>query len=106
MTEAPTRRKRLSKGRIRAIAWVTGVTTFFTGWGVLGMAPKPAASADGAKAKPTRPALVVHRILRRVVIVDPASGVPVRYVDVPGSGGSATGGAAPAPPPTTTTGGS
>jgi hypothetical protein len=106
MTEVPNRRKRLSKGRVRAIAWVTGVTTFLTGWGILGIAPKPAASADAAKTRPTRPPTVVHRILRRVVIVDPASPAPVRFVDAPGAGGPAAGGGAPAPPPATTTGGS
>jgi hypothetical protein len=106
MTEGPKRRARLSKGRVRAIAWVAGATTFLTGWGILGMAPKPAASADAASRAQRRPALIVRRILRRVVITDPASSAPVRYVNPPSTGASTgSGGSAPAPP-TVTTGGS
>jgi hypothetical protein len=108
MTEAPARRKRLSKGRVRAIAWVAGGATFLTGWGVLGMAPKPASSAGETPTRQRRP-VVVHKILRRVIVIDPVPGAPVRSVPVPSAGGGTTGGgvSAPAPrPPTTTTGGS
>ena len=33
--------KRWSKGRVRALAWVTGTATFLAGFGILGAAPKP-----------------------------------------------------------------
>ena len=33
--------KRWSKGRVRALAWVTGTATFLAGFGILGAATKP-----------------------------------------------------------------
>ena len=40
--------KRWSKGRVRALAWVTGAATFVAGFGILGALPKPpAANATG-----------------------------------------------------------
>lgn len=105
MTEhAPTKRpKRWAKGRVRALAWGTGAATFLAGIGVLGVAPKPAASAaPGGRLAPRRQVIVRH-ITRRVVIVEPATSAPVTYVPAPttqvGSTGGSSGVVAPAPPP-------
>lgn len=98
------RAKRWSRGRVRALAWITGLATFLTGVGVLGAAPmpdQPALASDSRWSPRTR--VVVRRITRRVVIVDPAANAPVTYVPAPtttssGSTGSA-GASAPAAPP-------
>jgi hypothetical protein len=44
----------------------------------------------------------VRRIIRRIVVVEPATSAPVTYVQVPGvtSGPTGATNAAPAPPPT------
>jgi hypothetical protein len=104
---AGRRRTRLSKGRVRAVAWVTGVTTFLTGWGILGLAPKESSSATTV-TRASRPVIVVRKVLRRVIIPDPVASAPVRYVTAPGLSTSSSGGASVsvASPPTTTTSGS
>ncbi|MBI3647214.1 MAG: hypothetical protein HY240_00390 [Actinobacteria bacterium] len=98
MTDRPQRRPRLAKGWVRAIAWISGGTAFFSALGVIGVAPKPAVSAP--KAAPRR--VIIRRIIKRVVIVDPAPGVPVvaSAPTVTSSGGGVTS------QPTSTTGGS
>ena len=112
MTDAPARRTRLSKGRVRAVAWVAGGATFLTGIGILGVAPKPASSSAPTKQSRVKRPVVVQRIVRRVIVTDPAADAPVRVVPGPvssggSSGGSASGGTSSvAPPPATTTGGS
>ena len=110
MTDAPARRARLSKGRVRAVAWVVGGATFLTGIGILGVAPKPASSSAPARESRSRRPVLVHRILRRVIVTEPAAGAPVRVLPGSVSSGGSTGGAssapAAAPAPQTTTGGS
>ena len=93
---------------MRALAWVTGLATFLAGVGVLGAAPEPdqpARASDGRLSLKTRPKpqVVIRRITRRVVFVEPAIDAPVTYVSAPtttstGSTGSA-GASAPAEPP-------
>lgn len=118
MTESrPSRRRRWSRSTIRVTAWVTGAATFFAGVGALGAAPKPAngaTSEPGALRRPPRQTIIVRRVIRRVVIVEPtAPEAPVYVVDggsssSSSSSGSSNGGSAPAPAPapapTTTTG--
>ena len=112
MTDAAPRRRRLSKGRVRAVAWVAGGATFVTGIGILGAAPKPvAANASSARVPRSRPDVIVRRVVRRVILTDPATGASAGAVSGAGAGsttlaGAGDGGAPAAPPVTTTTGGS
>jgi hypothetical protein len=105
MTErtASKRPKRWAKGRVRALAWVTGAATFLAGLGVVGIAPKPAASAAQGDHRAPRRQMIVRHITRRIVIVEPATSAPVTYVPAPtaqvGSTGVSSGVVAPAPPP-------
>ena len=112
MTEHRTsaKPKRWSKGRVRALAWVTGVATFFAGFGILGAAPKPSsANATGPSGpqKPPRQRVIVRKVTRRVVVVDPVVTAPVTYAPSTSTGdGSSTagttstsGGTITAPPP-------
>ncbi len=131
MTERAGRR-RASKRELRVWAWVAGGLAFFAPWAALGASPKPATEAAAAKTE--RPALIVKKITRRVVIRDRPAPAPVQYVVVgsssssgssssassssgsagtvaAGSNGSSNGssnggGSNNTPPPTTTTGGS
>ncbi len=110
MTDAPKRRTRLSKGRVRMVAWVAGGATFVTGVGVLGAAPKPEAS-DAAPSTGTarRPVVIVRTVLRRVIVTAPTASAPVEVVAAPSrseGSSSSTGGAAAPAPITTSTGGS
>ncbi len=106
MTDRSSKKRRLSRGWIRATAWVAGGATFMTGLGVLAAAPKPAQAAKGDQSK-ERPVVIVRKITRRVIITDPAVSAPVQFVSG-GSSSSSSGGSAPAPPPppTTSSGGS
>lgn len=115
MTDGPARRTRLSKGRVRAVAWVAGGATFLTGVGILGVSPKPDPSTAAASApREKRPVVIVRKVLRRVIVTDPVASAPVRVIpgtstSTAGSGGGDTSSApaAPAPAPvTTSTGGS
>jgi hypothetical protein len=109
MTDAPTRRTRLSKGRVRAVAWITGGATLLTGIGVLGASPTPTSSGAADEPATGRPAVIVRRVVRRVIVTDPAPGAPVRVIPGAASsvGSSAGGTSAGTPAPvTTTTGGS
>ncbi len=99
MTERRTKRRRLSKRALRALAWVAGGVAFFSPWTVLGAAPKPAAG-EAPKAKSPRQVVIVRKITRRVIVQDTAKVAPVRYVS------SSSGGSAPAAAPVTTTSGS
>jgi hypothetical protein len=96
---------------------VAGGLAFLAPLTALRASPRP--PADQAEAgRPRRPALVVRKITRIVVVHEPPSPAPVRYVVAPSSGSTSTGSvatqsssttsahAAPAPPSTTTTGGS
>jgi hypothetical protein len=81
---------------------VTGIATFLTGVGVLGAAPMPErAQAAGDRWTP-RQRVVVRRITRRVVVLEPAAPAPVTYVQTPSVVASSPGAvsAPPAPPPT------
>lgn len=123
MTEVAKRRRRLSKGALRAIAWIAGGAAFAAPFASLTVSPKPA-SAQAAGAAKGRRVIVVREITRRVV-VHPAPDTPaVQYVYV-GSGPSSSSSssnastspanngssntstaAAPPPPPASSTGGS
>lgn len=108
MTERATRRTRWSRGRVRGLAWATGVATFLAGIGVLGASPMPERSRDRANASRTEwPRVIVRRITRRVVIVEPAEPAPVSVVPAPtttSSSSSSSGGGASAPAPPVTGG--
>ena len=101
--------KRWSKGRVRALAWVTGAATFVAGFGIFGALPKPpAANATGPshRHKPPRQRIIVHKVTRRVVVVDPVVTAPVTYVPTTSSGvgsfsgsTSSSGGTTAVPPP-------
>jgi hypothetical protein len=100
MTER-VRRPRASKRELRAWAWVAGALAFLAPAAVFGAAPKP--PQDTAQ-ETDRPALVIRKITRRIVITQPAASSPVRYVVAGGStSGSGSVGSAPA---ATSTGGS
>lgn len=101
MTERTAKPRRLSKRALRAWAWIAGALAFFTPWAVLGVSPRPTASA--APAKQARRVIIVRKITRRVIIQDAAKAQPTRYVYV-GGGSSSSGGSAPAP--VTSSGGS
>jgi uncharacterized membrane protein YgcG len=106
------RKERLPRAWVRVTAWIAGAAAFLVPWLAIGLQPKAAVSASGAKTKHRqRPVVIVHKVLRRVVVQDPPQG-GVQYVYSGGgstgstssySGGSAP---APAPPPATSTGGS
>lgn len=109
MTEAEKRR-RLSRGSLRALAWIAGGATFASSFASLTVSPKPATAADTAR----RPrVIVVKKITRRVIVREAPDEAP-RYVYVGGgssaapssgsSGGSTL--AATAPSSTTSSGGS
>lgn len=106
MTETGGRRRRLSRGALRAIAWVAGGAAFAAPFASLTLAPRPAT----AQAEGDRRVIVVKKITRRVVVQAAPDAPQIRYVYVGGgsSGSSGGGSSAPAaaPPPATTTGGS
>ncbi|MGZ8629483.1 MAG: hypothetical protein ACXWZF_00745 [Actinomycetota bacterium] len=99
MTERAPRAKRWSRSRVRALAWTTGLATFLAGIGVLGAAPMPdqPARASGDRWVP-RPRVIVRRITRRVVIVEPATPAPVTYVPAPVTVSTGSSGSVAAPP--------
>jgi hypothetical protein len=104
MTEAPRRKARWSRGRLRTLAWTTGVATFLAGVGALGASPMPEAPQPPRDRWVPRQRVIVRRITRRVVVVEPATSAPVTYVQTPSvssSSSSSGGAAAQAPPPTT-----
>jgi hypothetical protein len=116
MTESAMRR-RLSRGALRALAWIAGGAAFAAPFAVLTVSPKPATAEPGSGGQGRR-VIVVKEITRRVVVQQPAESAGVRYVYVgDGSGSSASAGssgsssstsstnAAP-PPPSSSTGGS
>ena len=81
--------KRWSKGRVRALAWVTGAATFLAGFGILGAAPKPStanATDSSNRQKPPRQRIIVRKVTRRVVVVDPVVTAPVTYVPTTSGG--------------------
>lgn len=99
MTES-VRRPRASKRELRAWAWVAGALAFLAPAAVFGAVPKP--PQDTAQAT-DRPALVIRKITRRIVITRPAASSPVRYV---ASGSTSGSGSVSSAPAATSTGGS
>ena len=96
-------RPRWTKRAIRTLAWGTAGAAFLTGLGAIGAAPQPPAASALA---PVRQKVIVRRIVRRIVIVDPIQ-APVWIPGSSSSVGSAPAPApAPAPPPVSTSGGS
>jgi hypothetical protein len=106
MTEHRPRKQRWPKTRVRALAWATGAAAFLVAAGQLLASPKPPISSASAERRAPARSVIERHIVRRVVIVDPATSAPVSG----STSGSVSSGAtvqAPAPaPPTTTTGGS
>lgn len=109
MTEAVRAKKpRLSRGMLRAWAWVVGGAAFFAPFVVLAGAPKPAVAVDAERAtKAPRKVIIRRKIIRRVIVVEQPKTQPVQYVYTSGgssgSGSSSSGGSAPPP---SSTGGS
>lgn len=110
MTEQ-RRRTRWPKARVKALAWATGAATFITGVSAIVAAPRAAVATSaqtGSRVQVQR--VIVRKVIRRVVIVDPATPIatgtaPVRVV----SSSNPVTSSAPQPtpaPPSTATGGS
>ena len=103
MADAPRRKARWSRGRLRTLAWTTGIATFLAGVGALGASPMPETVQPPRDRWVPRQRVVVRRITRRVVVVEPAASAPITYVQAPAvsSSSSSSGGTpAPSPPPT------
>jgi hypothetical protein len=98
MTEG-RRRRRWTKRAVRVLAWGVAGSAFLTGLGAIGAAPRP---PSAAALGPVKQKVIVRRIVKRIVIVDP---VPAP-VTIPASSTVVGSAPAPAPPPSTTTGGS
>jgi hypothetical protein len=101
MTEARGR-TRWTKRAVRALAWGTAGAAFLTGLGAIGAAPQPPAASALA---PVRQKVIVRRIVKRVVIVDPVQ-APVSIPASSSTVGQAPPAPAPPPAPASTTGGS
>ena len=107
MTDAPRpKKKRWSKRAVRATAWTAGSAAFISALGAFGAAAVPVAADHASTQAPQRQRIIVRRIVKRIVIVDPAAPAPVRVVPSGGSGSVPAAAPAPAPAPATSTGGS
>ncbi|MEO8424273.1 MAG: hypothetical protein ABI595_10255 [Actinomycetota bacterium] len=106
MTDQPRpKKRRWSKRAVRATAWTAGATAFISALGAFGAASAPLASDRPAPAgRSSQRTIIERRIVKRIVIVDPASPVPARVVHVGGTAPAP--GPAPAPAPAPSTGGS
>jgi hypothetical protein len=106
MTEQPRpKKRRWSKRAVRATAWTTGAATFISALGVFGSFSAPLASEPSTSAvRSGQRTIVQRRIIKRIVILDPAAPAPVQVV-APAAGGPAAA-PAPAPLPAPSTGGS
>ena len=93
-------KRRWSKRIVRTTAWTTAAAAFISALGAIGAAPTPAAANRDGPAGPGRQKIIVRRIVKKIVIVDPAGPAPVQVITT--GGGTA---AAP-PPPAPSTGGS
>ncbi len=80
------RPSRASKRELRAWAWIAGGLAFLAPAAVIGASPVPPETAQPEAD------IVVRKITRRIVIVEPAAAAPVRYIPSAGSapGGSST----------------
>lgn len=101
MTEVRRRKTRWSRWRLRTLAWTTGIATFLAGVAALGASPLPETTQPPRDRSVPRQRVVVRRITRRVVVVEPAKNTPVTYVQAPTVSSSSGGAPAPAPPPPT-----
>lgn len=100
-------KRRWSKRVVRTTAWTTAGAAFISALGAIGAAPTPAAATRGVSARPVRQKIIVRRIIKKVVIVDPAGPAPVQVITTGGGTAPAPAAApAPAPQPPPTTGGS
>jgi hypothetical protein len=99
MSASGARTKRASRTAIRVWAWVAGVLSFLTPYGLLGLWPKPAEAASATttttamKQKPRRPVVIV--VTKKIVYTkSPTTSVtssgPVHYVYAPSTSGTAT----------------
>ena len=105
MTDRPPKR-RWSKRIVRTTAWTTAAAAFISALGAIGAAPTPAVATRGSSAKPVRQKVIIRRIIKKVVIVDPAGPAPVQVITTGGGTATAPAGAPAPPPPAPTTGGS
>jgi hypothetical protein len=85
-----TRRGRLPKPVVRALAYLGGAMSFAVPSAILGHAPWPATPAGSQASQ--RPVIELHKVIRRIVIDPPSapavtSAPQVRYVYVGGGGG-------------------
>ncbi len=99
-------KRRWSKRLVRTAAWTTAAAAFISALGAIGAAPTPA-TATRVSARPARQKIIVRRIIKKVVIVDPAGPAPVQVITTGGGTAPAPAGApapAPAPSPPTTGG--
>lgn len=99
MTEGRPR-ARWTKRAVRTLAWGTAAAAFLTGLGAVGAAPRPSAASAVA---PVKQKVIIRRIVKRVVIVDPVP-APVT-IPVSSTVGAAPSAPAPAPPPPASTSG-
>ena len=104
--EARGRKARWSRGRLRALAWTTGLATFLAGIGALGSTPMPERAQAPRDRWAPRQRVIVRRITRRVVVVEPAASAPITYVQAPSVSSSSSGSVATAPAAPPATGGS
>jgi hypothetical protein len=92
----PPARRRASRGKVRAWAWILGTFSFLAPWTILGLSPKPAADASPTPTpkKPTTPQRPVVMVITKKIIVTttaPASApvrttsgaAPINYVYAP-----------------------
>ena len=89
MTDAPARRPRWSKNRVRLVAWTSGGLAFLISGSAIAAAPKPDVEVGAKRPRPTpRKTIVKHHVVRTVIYDPPVStGSSVTYVY-----GGATGG--------------
>jgi hypothetical protein len=108
--KATNKKARWSREHVRALAWVAGSATFFTGVAVLGAAPKLAATATGnSTGKATSTTATTGSVKKYVFVVQPPAAASVAAVGAPVTstgggttttgGGTSTGGGAAPPPP-------
>ena len=80
---------------LRVTAWVVGAVTFFGPWAALGLSPKPVDQASADPVQPPkeerRPRRVIHRVIRRVIVIHTAPAAP-SGVNVVYAGGGSSGG--------------
>jgi hypothetical protein len=91
----PPAKRRASRRRVRAWAWLLGTCSFLTPWVILGMSPKPAADAAPTRApkKPAPPQRPVVLVITKKIIETTAApsgparttsgAAPINYVYAP-----------------------